>query len=240
MVSGTTQRILTEDEYWRMFDSVRGDVEAAIKSNYAYFTIHRLAAADRKILDKYQRAAHFWTLNTYALQTTFFIAFGRIFDERKDCFSIQKLVKATIANPALFSKTALRARRRKNDNMTKPDPAWLVDYVNQAWEPTTADLKPLLAALMPHQAKFKSIYQPIRHTYFAHRGMASQKAIETLFSRTLKADVVEILKFLHTVLWAIRDMAWNARKPDLNNFADYGAYVKGLNKQIEEFIRKLP
>jgi hypothetical protein len=58
---------LTEDEYWRMFNSVRGDVEAAIKSNCAYLTINRLAVSDRKILDKYQRAAHFWTLTTYAL-----------------------------------------------------------------------------------------------------------------------------------------------------------------------------
>src|SRR5438552_13700982 len=106
MTAAPARHTITEDEYWRMFDSVRGDVEAAIKSNYAYFTIHSLAAADRKIFDKYQRAAHFWTLNTYALQTTFFIAFGRIFDERKDCFSIQKLVNATIANPGFFSKTA--------------------------------------------------------------------------------------------------------------------------------------
>src|SRR2546425_369586 len=89
---------LTEEGYWRMFDSVSGDVQAAIKNNYAYLTIHSLATADRKIYDKYQRAPHFWMLNAYALQTTFFIAFGRIFDKRSDSFSIQKLVEATIAN----------------------------------------------------------------------------------------------------------------------------------------------
>jgi hypothetical protein len=231
---------MTEEDYWRMYDCVRGDVEAAIKSNYAYLTINRLAVADRKIYNKLQRAAHFWTLNTYALQTTFFIAFGRIFDERKDCLSIQKLIRATIANPAFFSKTALRARRRKNENMTGPDPAYLVKYVSQAWEPSAADLAPLLTALTPHQVKFTAIYQPIRHTYFAHRGMASQKAIETLFGKTLKKDVVEILKFLHTALWAIHEMAWNAEQPNLTNFADYGKFVKSLNTQTEDFVRKLP
>jgi hypothetical protein len=33
---------LTEEEYWRIFDLIRGDVEAAIKSNHAYLTINKL------------------------------------------------------------------------------------------------------------------------------------------------------------------------------------------------------
>ena len=91
---------------------------------------------------------------------------------------------------------------------------------------------------MPHYEKFKAIYQPIRHKYFAHRGAESQQAIEALFSKTVKADVAEILGFLHTTLWAIREMAWNASRPDLTSSADYERYVRSLNGQIEEFIRK--
>jgi hypothetical protein len=87
-----------------MFHLIRGDVEAAIKSNSAYWKINNLARDDHKILAKYNRHAHFWTLNAYALQSTFFISFGRIFDERRDCFSVQKLVDATIKNPAFFMK----------------------------------------------------------------------------------------------------------------------------------------
>src|SRR5258708_3424404 len=98
--------ILTEDEYWRMFESVRGDVEGAIKSNYGYLKINDMAVADRKIYDKFQQDAHFWTLNAFALQTTFFIAFGRIFDKRGDSFSIHMLLEATVANPMFFSKAA--------------------------------------------------------------------------------------------------------------------------------------
>jgi hypothetical protein len=137
------------------------------------------------------------------------------------------LVKATIANPAFFSKAALRQRKRQSSNLTGPDPQWLVDYVNQAWEPTAADLKPLLAALAPHYAKFRSIYRPIRHNYFAHRGMDSQQAIEALFSKTIKTDVAEILGFLHTLLCVIREIAWNARQPNLTDFTDYNVFVKG-------------
>jgi len=215
-------------------------VEAAIKANYAYITIHHLAATDRKVLYKYQRFADFWTLNTYALQTTFFIAFGRIFDKRGDCFSIQKLVNFTIADPTLFSKAALRERKRSLSTVHGTDPQWLVDYVNQAWEPSTADLEPLRAELTPHYDKFKLIYRPIRHKYFAHRGTDSQQAIEALFGQTLKTDVEEILRFLHTLLWAIREMAWNARRPDLADVTDYNNYVRDLNSQIERFVMQLP
>lgn len=94
--------------------------------------------------------------------------------------------------------------------------------------------------LTPHYDKFKAIYQPIRHKYFAHRGMESAQAIATLFSKTLIGDVAEILRFLHTLLWAITEMASNARRPDLADFTDYERYVKRLNSETEAFIRKLP
>jgi hypothetical protein len=231
---------LNEAEYWRMFHSVRGDVEAAIKNNYGYLKIHNLARAEREVFDKYQRAAHFWTLVTYSLQTTFFIAFGRIFDSRGDSFSIHKLVEATVQNPAFFSKAALRDRKRHASRISGSDPQWLVEYVAQAWQPTTVDLQQLQTALTPHYQTFKTIYRPIRHRYFAHRGMDSEQAIQVLFSQTLIGDVSRILGFLHTLLWAIQEMAWNARRPDLADLSDYNNFVRGLDDQMECFIRSIP
>jgi hypothetical protein len=110
---------------------------------------------------------------------------------------------------------------------------------------STASLcRPLGTALTPHVNKFKAIYRPIRrpirHKYFAHRGTESQQAIEALFSKILKTDVAEILGFLHTLLWAIREMAWNGKKPDLGDSTDYDREVRGLTKEIEEFVCSLP
>jgi len=220
-----------------MYHCVRGDVEGAIASNNAYLTINRLGVADRSIYDKYQRDGRFWTLNAYALQTTFFISFGRIFDTHSDSFSIQKLVEATIANPALFSKEALLERKRRISHIAGADPVWLVYFVAQAWEPTAADLEPLGTALASHLDRFKAIYRPIRHKYFAHRGRESQQAIEALFGKTLKTDVAEILGFLHTALSAIREMALNGQRPDLADFTDYDREVQSVNRDIENFIR---
>jgi hypothetical protein len=70
--------------------------------------------------------------------------------------------------------------------------------------------------------------------------MEDDKAISDLFGRTLIGDVAEILRFLHTLLWAITEMAWNAKPPDLTNFRDYVTYVNSHNGKTERFIRQLP
>jgi AbiU2 len=219
---------------------IRGDVETAIKSNFTYLTIHRLAAENADIFDKYNRFAEFWTLNAYSLQTTFFVTFGRIFDTRRDVYSVHKVVEETIANPTFFSKSALRDRKRKASRIAGVDPEWLVDYVDNAWEPTRADLEPLRVALAPNFAKFKAIYQPIRHQVFAHKSIQDDKAILALFEKTLITDVQEILRFLHTLFWAIWEMAWNAKRPDLTDFRSYDGEVTRLTNKTEKFIRELP
>lgn len=43
---------ITEEDYWRMFELIRGDVETAIKSNLTYLTVHRVAAENADIFDK--------------------------------------------------------------------------------------------------------------------------------------------------------------------------------------------
>lgn len=108
-----TRPASTEEHYWRMFELIRGDVETAIRSNVTYLTIHRLAAENAGIYEKYNRFAEFWMLNAYSLQTTFFVTFGRIFDTRSDVYSVHRMVEDTIANSAFFSRSALRDRKRK-------------------------------------------------------------------------------------------------------------------------------
>lgn len=231
---------MTEEGYWRMFHLIRGDIQAAIKSNYAYLTINNLAVTEPKLHQKINKFPDFWMLNAFALQTTFFIVFGRIFDNRPDSYSVQKLVKLTVANPSFFSRASLCERKRQASHISGSDPDWLVAYVESAWEPTSADLEPISIALTPHYEKFKKIYKPIRHKYFAHKSIESETAIKTLFAQTLVGDVNEILRFLHTLLWAINEMAWNARKPDVTDFRDYEVYIEGLNSKTEAFIRQLP
>jgi AbiU2 len=231
---------ITEDEYWRMFHLIRGDVEGAIKTNSAYLRVNSLAVADPNIYAKLNHFADFWRLHDFALQTTFFIIFGRLFDMRTDSHSIPKLVDATIANPAFFTKASLRNRKREASRITGADPQWLIDYVKAAWEPNSADLELFRTALAPHYDKFRTIYKPIRHKFFAHKSKESEAAIQGLFDKTNSADVNEILRFLYTLIWAINEIAWNATRPDLTDFSRYEGYVNELNTNTERFVRQLP
>jgi hypothetical protein len=231
---------MTRDEYWRMFHLIRRDITGAIASNCTYLTINNLVVSYNEIALKINRYADFWNLNKYALQTTFFIAFGRIFDQRRDSFSIQELVYKTIEYPGFFSKEVLREFKRETARICGDDPEWLTDYLANAHRPTRQDLEPLRTALAPHEAKFREIYEPIRHTYFAHRGKASDEAIGALFGETLIGDVNEILRFLYTLVYSIQDVASNDTMFDLTNHRAYEEYVENLNRKTESLIRNLP
>ena len=64
--------------------------------------------------------------------------------------------------------------------------------------------------------------------------------IVALFEKTLITDVHEILRFLHTLFWAIWEMAWNGKRPDLADFRSFDGEVKRLTNKTEQFIRGLP
>jgi hypothetical protein len=226
---------MTFEEYWRIQGLVHGDVEAAVKSNHTYLAINNLALAEPEILDRFQKYADFWTFTQYALQTTFFISFGRIFDGRHDALSVQKLLALTSGNAELFSKAALLERKRKL--LQGPDPDWLAEYIENAWEPSSIDLKPLKKALAPHYEKFEDIYRPIRHRYYAHRGDETKEAISELFSKTRIDEVNEILRFLHTLILALQNLAMNGTRPDLTDFRNYEGHVSMIKTRVEHFIR---
>src|ERR1700730_13193862 len=112
---------MTDDEYWQVFEAIRADVEAAIKSHHTHITIRKLGA-EPDINRRLNKFPGFWIVNSFALQTTMFTALGRIFDTRSDSHSVQKLIEATIENPSLFSKVALRGRKRLISRIQDDDP----------------------------------------------------------------------------------------------------------------------
>lgn len=214
-----------QERFWRICESIRADVGAAIKSNLTYLMIYNLKAGDQGIQAKISRYPELWTTLLYSLQTTFFISFGRLFDKSGDPLSIARLVDMAVKNPQIFSKTALLRRKRFDCRIVGEDPEWLTKYIADAWEPTAADLKPLITAFAPHWEKFKQVYAPIRNEIYAHRSKKNEEELYVHFGKTLIGDVDHILRFVHTLLVALQELVSNGRKPDLTNFTDYDAYV---------------
>lgn len=111
----------TEKEYWRDYDIIRNDVNAAMVSCYAHRTLNRIAASDRKITQKLNRTPDFWRITSFSLQSTLFIVLSRILEHDDKVHSVHQLLNATIAHPEFFSKEALRARKLSIPG-TEPNP----------------------------------------------------------------------------------------------------------------------
>jgi hypothetical protein len=69
--------------------------------------------------------------------------------------------------------------------------------------------------LRPHKTKSDAIYKPIRDQ-IADIILRDERLIADLYSRTQKTDVDEILLFLHGLIKAIWEMAFNAARPNLS------------------------
>jgi len=224
-----------------MFHLVRGDVEAAIGCNSTYLTINRVASEDYEMMRKLNRHPDFWRATTYSLQSSLFIALGRFFDKTKGTYTIDDVVECTIEHPGFFTKDELRKRKRKHGKIfcNEPDPMWLTDFLASVREPSLKDLEVLRTELKTQTNKFRSIYEPIRHQYFAHRAKSCSEAITALFEAATANELAAILKFVYGLVGGITDMAHNGTLPGQWNDKEYQRLFGTFEKSTEELIKRL-
>src|SRR6266702_8883750 len=190
---------MLEPEYKRHFDLIANQITGATSAFYTYMEINKFASEGNEKYQKINRDGHFWSGQLYALQTTWFIILGRIFDSTRGAYSIHDFLKTTVAYKSFFSKQALAERKRKAAGQAEPE--WLDGYVKAAWEPTTADLEKIRATIEASDAKWKKVYQPIRNKVFAHTD--PKVAVEDLFRDTLVGDIEDILHDLNKIRTAV-------------------------------------
>lgn len=230
---------LTEQEYWRDYDIIRDDVHAAMVSCYTHRTINHIATTEPDTLEKINRSAEFWQVTSFGLQNTIFIVLARILDSDPKVHSIHPVVNATVGHPEFFNRAALRARKLRIPG-AQWDKKFFDEYVAAAWEPTTEELRLLKKALAPHKTKFDAIYRPIRNQ-IAHIILKDQLSVADLYSRTLKTDIDDILRFLHSLVKSIWYMAFNAERPNLNgDHYGYAERVAQITRDTERMLRSIP
>jgi hypothetical protein len=198
---------MTDDEYRGQFAAMQSEVTAATNAFYTHIEIHKFASESLENYQKINRDANFWNILLYGLQTTWFIALGRIFDRSSGAYSINDFLAATVAHKGLFSKRALADRKRK---AAGGEPPWLADYLKTAWEPSTTDLEGIPAAIKSAEAKYAERYKAIRDKVFAHRDPS--KLAATLFENTLVSDIENILFTLNETMLAIFQLLENGSR----------------------------
>jgi hypothetical protein len=117
----------------------RTETQKATQCFYAFLSVHAVAADRDAVRRLLNMAALFWNTSLGALQTSTFIALGRIFDQGSR-HNVDSLFKTAQDDLAVFSKDAL-ATRKQGTNPVPPE--WLAEYLRTAYVPTATDFRRL-------------------------------------------------------------------------------------------------
>ena len=199
---------MLESEYTRHFGLIADQITGATRAFHTYMEINKFASDNNGNYQKINRDGHFWSGELYALQTTWFIILGRIYDRTKDAYSIHDFLKSTVAYKGFFSKRALAERKRAAAG--QPEPEWLPDYLKSAWEPSTADLEKIRSVIKSSDKKWNEVYKPIRDKAFAHTN--ANVVVSELFHGALVGDIEDILHDLNKIRTAVFQLLENGRE----------------------------
>lgn len=224
---------MEEKEFWEDYEIIRNEVDRAIEAYYTYISIHRIAHENRDIYLAMNQNSTFWNINLYALQTTFFITMGRIFDNGNDAHSVHKLLSSVLAHPNFFTKEAL-SKRKINGN---EKPLWLDDYLKNVFEPGIPDLRQIKNRLKPYRKKFDEAYRDIRNTVFAHTIAKDSEAVSKLFGNTKISEIEDILYVLEDLLESLWQLYHNGRCLEFNKISK--DYVSRIEQNTHEVLQKL-
>jgi hypothetical protein len=194
----------------------RIEVATAAHAFYLWKGINNIASGDRGTFRGINEQALTWNTITHSLQTTFFIAIGRLFDTDGDAFSIHAFLRGCIENIAEFDRPALFERKLALSNGVEPE--WLKAYVANAYVPTAKDFQRLRREASRHQAQYEAIYRPIRNQVFAHKDAGSMDTVQELFGKTKISDIEQLLDFLYQVQEVVFQLLQNGELRKIGDF----------------------
>lgn len=226
---------MNETQYWAYYNTVRSDLIKAAFCYYAGKAIHTYASESRDNLQRLNAHATFWMTTLHGLQVASFMALSRLFDGGTDTHTIDKFMAHTVAHPEFFSREAVDARRMKEAGGIRPD--YLDEYVRRVWVPGSDDLRDIARTIRPYRKKWRTDYVPIRDQIFAHSIVIDRQGVSDLFSRTLIADLEDILQGLYNLLEIMNELWINGRHPNLYN--PNQNYVAEIVPETRELLAQL-
>lgn len=226
----------------------RREAESAVQFFYAWRTVNEVAAKDKGIVAALNKAPLFWNTSLGALQTSTFIALGRVSDQEQNTHNIDRVLRIGQRNPEIFSLNALADRKRRANSNAD---VWLGEYLVNAYVPNPDDFRRLRKHVATRRKIYEASLRPIRHQVFAHKQVAEQSEMYALFANAKITDIQQLLVFLRRLYEALWELFFNGRKPVLRP-ARYSVTqmlaqpsVKGrslqerLTRETESFLKSI-
>lgn len=181
-----------------------GEVSTAKNSFFTRKIITEAASEDNNIFEGINANAFTWNTILDSLQTTYFLALGRIFDIDDKTFSVHFILRSCIQNIEQFSLNALAERKIRFNNGATPE--WLNDYLRNSYVPQETDFQKLKSEVKKFNSRFIEACKPIRHRVYAHLERESIGKISELFEKAEISEIQSIIEFtyqIESVLWEL-------------------------------------
>lgn len=201
-----------EVEFESELEVFRREAESAVQFFYAWRTVNEVAAKNKAVFAALNKAPLFWKTTLGALQTSAFIALGRVFDQEQDTHNIDRVLRIAQRNLEIFSLEALAERKRR---LSPNSHEWLSEYLKTAYVPTEDDFRRLRKHVDARRKVYVASFRGLRHKVFAHKQLFKQDEAHALFANAKVKDLQQLLVFLRRLHDALWGLFFNGSKPVL-------------------------
>jgi hypothetical protein len=200
-----------ESEFEAELGVFHRELSAATKYLYGLLSIRTLAAKRKQIYRALDDTADIWNTIQAALQSSAFVALGRIFDQDSP-HNIDKVLRLAQSDLTMFSKLAIAARKRKQSSNADD---FLPEYLQSVYVPSATDFRLLRKKVGKFRGTYEQRFRDIRHRYYAHKVAATEAEISVLFKAATISELEKTMIFLNQLHEALWQLFNNGERPVL-------------------------
>ena len=201
-----------EHEFEARLKAFESDARGCATLAYTEFVLHHYAGGNFAIRDRLNRHPAFWNSVLAGLQSSAFVALGRIFDKRSDTYGGTALLDFAEKYCGIFSRGAFKARQVRIGlglDVARASAA-------KAFELRPGGLAELRQQFEARQRVFEDKVASIRHEVYAHAGMLTIEDREAMFTGLPLRDFEDLVVFPLRVERTLFQLYYNGVEPLLD------------------------
>ncbi len=219
-------------DYKKHYEQFSQNVAFAVRTWHHHVHLNNRANEDSAILAALNKAPRYWLDQRYIAVQTTIIFLGKIFDNDRLAYNVDKTVRAANDGKDHFSKSELRKRKIESGSEFEG----IDEYIENATELSNEDLKVISSEVKRAKAIWERV-KPLRDKVYAHNQMLSDIERKELYEAVKNADITDILQILLNISEVLWQAEFNGRKPDFSS--NHSQPIEWAKKNIEELIGSL-
>lgn len=203
----------SEIEFEKRLDVLFNDSRACAVFLYTELTFDHLAATNNKTFERINGHSAFWNGILGALQSSAFVALGRIYDNDRRSNSALQLLRFAETNLGIFKRSFLE-KRTVRAGLSESQ---ATVYASEAYELPRGGLTSLRVELDANRQFYVNRIQPIRHNVIAHAGRLTKEDRDDLFKKLFIRELESVAVFPLRLYEALYKLYFDGREPQLDD-----------------------